>query len=94
MRGASGWSRLVTAGILSVGEPKPMSTEREDDMRTALRQAGAIATLDGQRSVRRTLRLAHQIYNALITLTPAERARRIQLIDAIFGSAMRGSQHR
>ena len=69
-----------------------MSTETEDDMRTALRQAGAIAAVDGQRSVRQTLRLAHEIYNALMILPPARRARRIQLIDAIFRSAVRRSE--
>ena len=71
-----------------------MSTETEDDMRTALRQASAITAVDGQRSVRRTLHLAHEIYNALIILTPADRARRIQLIDAIFGSAVRRSEQK
>ncbi len=75
-------------------ELEGMSNEREDDMRTALRQASAIAEFDGQRSIRRTLGLAHELYNALISLTPADRARRIQLIDAIFGSAVRGSEHR
>ena len=71
-----------------------MSTETEDDMRTALRQAGAIAAVDGQRSVRQTLRLAHAIYNTLMILPPAHRARRIQLIDAIFGSAVRRSEQK
>ena len=71
-----------------------MSTETEDDMRTALRQASAIVAVDGQRSVRQTLRLAHEIYNTLMILPPAHRARRIQLIDAIFGSAARRSEQR
>ncbi len=71
-----------------------MSTATEDDMRAALRQAGAIVAVDGQRSVRQTLRLAHEIYNMLILLPPEERARRVQLIDAIFGSSVRGSEHR
>jgi hypothetical protein len=36
--------------------------------------------------------LAHEIYNALMILPPAHRARRIQLIDAIFRSAVRRSE--
>ena len=71
-----------------------MSTETDGDMRTALRQAGAIVAVDGQRSVRRTLHLAHEIYNTLILLPPEARARRVQLIDAIFGSAVRRSEQR
>jgi hypothetical protein len=63
-----------------------MRTETEDEMRTALRQAGAIAAVDGQRSIRRMLGLAHELYDALILLEPEDRARRIRLIDAIFGS--------
>jgi hypothetical protein len=62
-----------------------MRTEVKDEMRTALRQAGAIAAVSGPYSFRRTLSLAHQIYNALIVLEPRDRARRIRLIDAIFG---------
>jgi len=81
------WSRLVTAGILPAGEQKAMRTQTEDDMRTALRQAGAIAAVGGERSTRRKLGLAHEIYDALILLQPEDRARRIRLIDAIFGSA-------
>ena len=71
-----------------------MRTQTEDDMRTALRQAGAIAAISGERSLRRMLGLAHGIYNALILLRPEDRARRIRLIDAIFGSPARGSEHR
>jgi hypothetical protein len=48
----------------------------------------------GQRSMRRMLGLAHQIYNALVRLEPEGRARRIRLIDAIFGSVPRSSKHR
>jgi len=71
-----------------------MRTKTEDEMRTALRQAGAIAAVSGQRSVRRTLGLAHQIYNALILLEPEDRARRIQLIDSIFGPTASDPDHR
>jgi hypothetical protein len=71
-----------------------MRIQKEDDMRTALRQAGAITAISGERSVRRTLRLAHAIYNSLILLEPERRARRIQLIDTVFRSAMRGCEHR
>jgi len=63
-----------------------MRTETEDEMRTALRQAGAIVAVSGPHSFRQTLGLAHQIYDALIRLEPTDRARRICLIDAIFGS--------
>ena len=68
-----------------------MRTQTEDDMRTALRQASAIAAVGGERSMRRMLGLAHEIYDALILLRPEDRARRIRLIDAIFGSP-RGSK--
>jgi len=71
-----------------------MTTQTEDDMRTALRQAGAIAAVGGERSMRGILGLAHEIYNALILLRPEDRARRIRLIDAIFGSPARGSKQR
>ena len=71
-----------------------MSTEIEDDMRTALRQARAIAAVSGQSSMRRILGLAHQIYTALILLEPGDRVRRIRLTDAIFGCAARDSEHR
>jgi hypothetical protein len=53
-------------------------------MRTALRQAGAIAAVDGKYSIRERLRLAHQLYNSLLLLQPEDRARRIRLIDAVF----------
>ena len=71
-----------------------MRTQTEDDMRTVLRQAGAIAAVDGGRPLREVLGLAHRLYNALVLLNPEERARRIQLIDTIFGSPVRGSEHR
>ena len=71
-----------------------MRTGTEDEMRTALRQASAIAAVSGQRSMRRVLGLAHQIYNALVLLEPEGRARRIRLIDAIFGSVPRSHEHR
>ena len=71
-----------------------MPTQTEDDMRTALRQAGAIAAVGGERSTRRKLGLAHEIYDALILLRPEDRARRICLIDAIFRSPARDSSHR
>ena len=47
-----------------------MRTETEDDIRTALRQAGAIAAVGGERSMRRMLGLAHDIYDSLILLPP------------------------
>ena len=71
-----------------------MRTQTEDDMRTALRQASAIAALDGERSLRRMLGLAHKIYDGLILLGPEERARRIRLIDAIFGSSAPGAKRK
>ena len=71
-----------------------MTTEIEDEMRTAMRQAGAIAAVSGPHSFRQTLGLAHEIYDALILLRPEDRARRIHLIDAIFGSRARGFERR
>ena len=62
-----------------------MSRRSEDEMRTALRQAGAITSFESQRSIRRTLILAHRLYDAMLRMTPAARSRRIELIDAIFG---------
>ena len=71
-----------------------MTTEIEDEMRTAMRQAGAIAAVSGRHSFRQTLGLAHELYDALILLRPEDRARRIHLIDAIFGSRARGFERR
>ena len=71
-----------------------MRTTSEDDMRTALRQAGAIAAINGERSTRRMLGLAHQLCNAMFLLDPDDRARRIRLIDAMFAPPSRGSEHR
>jgi len=71
-----------------------MRTQAEDDMRTALRQAAAIAAVSGERSMRRMLGLAHEIYDAMLLLRPEDRARRVRLIDAIFESPARGSAHR
>jgi hypothetical protein len=64
-----------------------MRTEAQDAMRTALRQAGAIVAVDGRYSIRQRLCLAHHLYDALLLLQPAERARRIRLIDAMFTPA-------
>ena len=61
-----------------------MHTETQDAMRTALRQAAAIAAVDGRYSIRQRLSLAHQLYDAMLLLQPAERARRIRLIDTMF----------
>jgi hypothetical protein len=61
-----------------------MQTEMQDAMRTALRQAGAISAVDGPYSIRERLRLAHQLYDAMLLLQPEERARRICLIDTMF----------
>ena len=64
-----------------------MHTETQDAMRTALRQAGAITVVDGQYSIRQRLRLAHDLYDAMLRLPPDERARRIRLIDDVFTPA-------
>jgi len=61
-----------------------MYTETQDAMRIALRQAGAIAAVDGQHSIRQRLGLAHRLYDAMLALQPEERARRVRLIDAMF----------
>ena len=68
-----------------------MRTQSEHDMRIALQQAGAIAAISGERSTRRVLGLAHDLYNAMILLGLDDRARRIRLIDAVF-AAPRGSR--
>ena len=62
-----------------------MSRGSEEDMRTALRQARAIASFESRPSVRRTLVLAHQLYDAMLRMTPEARRSRSDLIDAIFG---------
>ncbi|MEO7116053.1 MAG: hypothetical protein ABIZ18_09340 [Caldimonas sp.] len=59
-------------------------TDTEDEIRTALRQAGAIAAVDGQHLTRQRLGLAHRLYHAMLLLEPDERSRRIRLIDSIF----------
>ena len=61
-----------------------MQTKTEDEMRIALRQAGAIAAVDGKHSLRQRLGIAHRLYDAMVLLEPGDRARRIQLIDAVF----------
>jgi hypothetical protein len=61
-----------------------MHTETQNAMRTALRQADAIADVDGRYTIRQRLRLAHDLYDAMIRLQPEERARRNHLIDAVF----------
>lgn len=71
-----------------------MRPQTEHDMRTALRQAAAIAAVGGEGSLRRTLGLAHEIYDALILLGPEDRARRIRLIDAFFRAPARTSKGR
>ena len=78
---------MVTACILAVGDQKTMHTETQDAMRTALRQAGAIAAVDGQHSIRQRLHLAHRLYDAMLLMQPEARVRRIRLIDAVFTSA-------
>ena len=75
-------------------ERATMRTEREVEMRTALRQAGSIAAIGGQQSTRQILGLAHALYNAMILLEPGDRARRTRLIDAIFGRPARGREQR
>jgi hypothetical protein len=64
-----------------------MRIKIEDEMRTALRQAGAIAAVDGKHSPRWMLALAQELFNAMVLLEPAERSRRVQLIDSIFSQA-------
>jgi predicted HD phosphohydrolase len=59
----------------------------EEGMRTALRQAAAIAAVDGEPRIRVTLCLAHDLYDAMLRMSPEDRARRIGLIDAVFGQA-------
>jgi hypothetical protein len=61
-----------------------MQTETQDPMRTALRQAGAIAAVDGSYTVRQRLSLASDLYDSLLLLPPEDRARRIRLIDTVF----------
>ena len=60
-----------------------MRTESEDEVQTALRQAGAIAAVDGQYSIRLVPGLAHRLYYAMLLLHFEEPARRIR-IDAVF----------
>jgi hypothetical protein len=72
-----------------------MRTKTEDEMRTALRQAGAITAVDGRYSVRQQLVVAHQLYDAMLLLAPDDRARRVRLIDAVFTpSAARSERER
>ena len=69
-----------------------MITGGKDEMWTALRQAAAITAVDGQYQIRRRLGLAHRLYDAMLRLEPAERSRRVRLIDSIFPpSVPRGS---
>ena len=57
----------------------------EHDMRTAIRQAGAITAVDRSVTLRQTLNLANDLYEALIHLEPRARERRIRLLDDVFG---------
>ena len=57
----------------------------EDDMRTAIRQAGAIAAVDKSATLRETLNLANDLYEALLDLEPRARERRIRVLDDVFG---------
>jgi hypothetical protein len=75
-------------------ETKTMNIQSEDEMRTALRQAGAIAAVDGEHSIRKRLGLAHRLYDAMLLLEPLERARRVRLIDAVFTLSPPTSEHR
>lgn len=61
-----------------------MLIDSKDEMRTALRQTGAITAVDGQHLIRQMLGLAHRLYDAMLMLEPDERSRRIRLIDTIF----------
>ena len=61
-----------------------MRTESEDEAQTALLQAGAIAAVDGQYSIRLMPGLANRLYDAMLLLHFEEPARRIRPIDAVF----------
>jgi len=61
-----------------------MRTKSEDEMRTALRQAGAIAAVDGQYSIRLMPGLSRSLYDAMLLLHFEEPARRIRPTDAVF----------
>ena len=65
----------------------------EPHMRTAIRQAGSIAALDGGIGLRQTLNLANDLYEAMLELEPAARARRIRLLDAVFGAQHSPQRH-
>jgi hypothetical protein len=71
-----------------------MNIHSEDEMRTALRQAGAIAAVGGEHSIRKRLTLAHRLYDAMLLLEPVERARRVRLIDAVFTPSPPASERR
>jgi len=64
-----------------------MRTKTEEEMRTALRQAGTIVAVDGRHSIQQRLGLAHALYDAMLLLEPEERVRRVRLIDAVFPPA-------
>ncbi len=86
-RGWGALSRTVTTGycrILPTRDRKILMTDTENEIRTALRQAGAITAVDGQHLTRQRLGLAHRLYDAMLRLEPAERSRRVRLIDSIF----------
>jgi hypothetical protein len=57
----------------------------EHDMRTAIRHAGAIAAVDRSATLRQTINLANDLYESLIDLEPRARARRIRVLDDVFG---------
>ena len=57
----------------------------EHDMRIAIRHTGAIAKLDRSATLRQTLNLANDLYEALIDLEPRARAQRIRVLDDVFG---------
>jgi len=61
----------------------------EHDMRTAIRHAGAIAALDRSATLRQTVNLANDLYEALIDLEPRARARRVRVLDDVFGLTQR-----
>ena len=56
----------------------------ETDMRTAIRQAGACSGR-WERDAPADHRLANDLYEALIDLEPRARARRIRVLDDVFG---------
>jgi hypothetical protein len=75
-------------------ETKTMNVQSKDEVGTALRQADAIAAVDGEHSIRKRLGLAHRLNNAMLLLELGEPARRVRLIDAVFTPASPTSEQK